>query len=138
MKHDLKEFNIPIDFEYIASKSKESFKKIVKNKAKELALKRLLKSKAKHSKLANLEYDAIEMQSYFLREDVKIEQKRLIFKYRTRMAEYGENFQAGRHFVIHILTVNCPLIKTRAKISGSISDITVNTFHVKQLQKISE
>ena len=65
-----------------------------------MALKRILKSKAKHSKMANLEYDAIEMQNYFLRGDVKIEQKRLIFKYRTRMAEYGENFRGGIQIVM--------------------------------------
>ena len=48
VKADLKEFEIPIDLDFISSKSKESFKKLVKTRAKELALKKLLESKAKH------------------------------------------------------------------------------------------
>ena len=79
--------------------------------------------------MANLEYDTIEMQNYLLREDVKIDQKRLIFKYRTRMAEFGENFRAGRHTVMcpicdsHLDSqdLGCPRIQTKVKIIENIS-----------------
>ena len=151
IKLDLEEFNIPIDLEYISSKSKDSFKKIVKRKSKELALRKLLKSKANHSKMTNLEYDTIQMQNYFLREDVKIEQKRLIFKYRTRMAEFGENFRAGRHTVmcpfcdLHLdsqdLGAKCLIMKTHMKIIGNISDVYsehISNGTIETIEKISE
>ena len=151
VKLDLQEFNIPIDFDYISSKSKDSFKKMVKRKAKELVLKKLLISKANHSKMANLEYNNMEMQSYFLREDVKIEQKRIIFKYRTRMAEFGENFRAGRHTVIcpfcfsqldsQDLGAMCPIIQTKMKIIEDISDVYsehISQGTIETLEKLSE
>ena len=101
--------------------------------------------------MANLEYDTIEMQNYFLRETVKIDQKRLIFKYRTRMAEYGENFRAGRHTVrcpfcdLHLdsqdLGAKCPIIQTKLRITGNISDIYsrhISNGTIETIEKISD
>ena len=69
----------------IRSKSREAFKNVVKLKAKELALKKLTAKKDTHSKMTNLNYAEIAMQKYMLRENLKKEQKILMFKYRTRM-----------------------------------------------------
>ena len=42
VKEDLKDFDIPCDFQFVKSKSKESFKRLVKINAKEYALKILV------------------------------------------------------------------------------------------------
>ena len=54
-------FNIPIDFDYIHSKSKETFKKIVKSKSKELTWDSLMSQKENHKKLRKLVYTYDEM-----------------------------------------------------------------------------
>ena len=56
VKKDLADFNLPSAFSSIEGKSKENFKKLVKIKAKEYALRKLLESKMKHSKMNNLTY----------------------------------------------------------------------------------
>ena len=60
VKKDLVDFDLPIDFDFIQSKSKEAFKKVVKVKAKEYALRKLLNNKSKHSKMNELWYTDME------------------------------------------------------------------------------
>ena len=60
VKKDLVDFDLPIDFDFIQSKSKEAFKKMVKSKAKEYALNKLLNNKSKHSKMNELWYTDME------------------------------------------------------------------------------
>ena len=64
VKDDLDKFGIKEDFEYIMSKSKESFKKIVKIKAKEYALEILTKKQQKHSKMEKIYYSEMKPQKY--------------------------------------------------------------------------
>ena len=59
-KENLGEFNIPCDFNFIRSKSKESFKRIVKVKAREYALKILTEKQQKPSKMENLIYTQLK------------------------------------------------------------------------------
>ena len=54
VKLDCLDLNIPFDFEYMLSKSKESFKNMVKIKAEEYELERLRAKQGKHSKMANV------------------------------------------------------------------------------------
>ena len=56
VKVDLEDLNIPCSFEYIENKSKDTFKRIVKTKAKEYALRLLIKKQESHSKMENLNY----------------------------------------------------------------------------------
>ena len=65
VKIDLEEFEIPINFEEIKSKSKEAFKRKVQIKAKEYALKKLTEKQATHSKMEPLHYSEMKMQNYF-------------------------------------------------------------------------
>ena len=88
IKDSLEEFGIFSDFDNIRSKSKDTFKKIVKAKFRELALSKLSKKQEGYTKMANVAYFELKIPDYMLREDLKNEQKRLIFKVRTRMAEY--------------------------------------------------
>ena len=54
VKADLGQFDIPIDFDYITKKSKEAFKRLVKARAKNIALRKLSKIKNEHSKMSGL------------------------------------------------------------------------------------
>ena len=56
VKLDLEDLQIPEDLEYIKSKSKDSFKNLVKMKSLEFALNELNLKKEKHSKMQNLSY----------------------------------------------------------------------------------
>ena len=56
VKVDLEDLKIPCSFEYIEKKSKDSFKRIVKTKAKEYALRKLIKKQESNSKMENLNY----------------------------------------------------------------------------------
>ena len=61
---DLSDFNLPEDLDWIKSKSKYSFKRLVKTKAKEFALYNFLEKKESHSKSKNLWYSDLEIQEY--------------------------------------------------------------------------
>ena len=151
VQRDLEDLNIPCSFEYILSKSKEAFKRLVKVKAKEFALEKLTRKKNTHSKMEKLDYNEIKIQKYLLSEQLKPKQKRLIFKYRTRMAEFGENYRGGRSQVMcplcetHLdnqeLSYQCLEIRSKLKIMGKIEDIfkeEISLETVETIEKISE
>ena len=56
--------------------------------------------------MKNLQYRAFKIQNYFYRTDITNDQKKIIFKFRTRMADFGENYRGARD------QVNCPLCDT--------------------------
>ena len=62
LKEDMKDFEIPINFDEIKSKSKEAFKSMVQIKAKEYALKILTEKQAIHSKMESLHYSELKMK----------------------------------------------------------------------------
>ena len=105
----------------------------------------------KHSKMKNLNYSSITMQNYFKRRDLNVEQKKTIFKFRTRMSEFGDNFRGGRDQVpcplcdTHVdkqeLSYQCKVIQKEIDIAGSYEEIysdNMNIDTVKTLQKILE
>ena len=83
--------------------------------------------------MANITYTEIGTKKYMLREDLKIEQKRLVFRLRTKMTDFGENFRGGRTSVmcplckLHLdsqeLSYKCPVIISDANIIGKNEDI---------------
>ena len=103
VKGDLFEFKIWLIFDEIKQKSKKSFKKYVKIKALEFEFERLMIKKQTHSKMKDLNYTKLEMQTYLKLNNTNTEGARTLFKYRTRMAQYGENFRGNTG------PVNCPL-----------------------------
>ena len=149
-KSDFREFNIPIDFDYIRSKSKDSFKELVKKKSKELAMQKLIRLKMKHSKLSRINYDneEMEMQDYLLREDLSIKQKRLIFRLRTRMADFGQNYKGGLeakmcplcylHYDSQDMSYFCPEIVNNINMRGSQDDIYNNNIKKETIQTMEE
>ena len=62
VKDNLEEFGMSSDFDYIRSKSKDTFKKIVTGKSRELALRELLNKKERHTKMAKVAYSELKIQ----------------------------------------------------------------------------
>ena len=93
VREDLEDFCIPVDLEYIKSKSQDAFKRLVKVKAQVYALDKLNKVKAGHSKMDGIFYPRLEMQKYLKTKNISPENAKLIFAYRTRMAGFTENFR---------------------------------------------
>ena len=92
IREDLADLNIEENFNYIQSKSKESFKNTVKVKIREFALEKLNEAKFKHSKMDSLVYTDLNMQEYLLNEEISVEQKQTIFQFRTHMANFASNY----------------------------------------------
>ena len=105
----------------------------------------------KHSKMKNLCYEEIKIQNYFLRHDIDNEQKKNLFLYRTRMADYGENYRGGRkevkcplcynHLDKQDLSYTCSILTNKLEIQGEFNDIYsdhVNKQTVITLQQITE
>ena len=96
VKGDLKMFGLNEDWNWIMTKSKHSFKALIRSKAKELTLKILLNKKENHSKMKNLQYSELAMQDYLQNEKITIKEARTLFKFRTRMINCWGNFKGGR------------------------------------------
>ena len=87
---DLEDFGIPGELDFIKSKSEDSFKRLVKVKAQEYALSEL--NSMKKSKMENTSHTKLELQSY-LKSNIYPDDAKLIFAFRTRMANFSENFR---------------------------------------------
>ena len=69
----------------------------------------------------NVSYNKLEVQEYFRSDQISTDQKRTIFKYRTRMERFGENFRGGQTMVMcpvcmlhrdsQDLSLQCPEVK---------------------------
>ena len=134
VKKDLMDFQIPCSFDEIKKKSKEAFKRQVKIRATEYSLKSLKSKQATHSKMENLSYKDLKIQDYFLSDHLDYKQKQTIFKLRTRMERFGENFRAGNspvicplcklHFDSQELSLQCPEIRKELEIkAGNYEEI---------------
>ena len=96
VKKDLEQIGLgEMSFQEIKSKSKETFKKMVKDRCSQLAFSELMKEANTKSKMQNLKYDKLEMQKYLKSECLTTPQKKLLFKIRTRAVDtpdsYGRN-----------------------------------------------
>ena len=89
----MKDFVIPENFEFIRSKSKNSFKRLVKIKTKGYALKYLLTKEQKHTKLDNLMYTDLKLQPYLKSEQIPVQEATNLFRYRVTVAKFRENFK---------------------------------------------
>ena len=92
VKQDLSEFSFPLNFEVIKLTKKEAFKKMVKNACMKVTLAYLLKEKEDKSKMINLEYKELKIQKYLTSDKLSKRKQKIIFKWRTRMIEVGNNF----------------------------------------------
>ena len=147
VKLDCLDFDIPFDFEFMLSKSSESFKKIVKIKAEEYELKRLRAKQAKHSKTANVTYIEMKMQEYFKTPGITTEEGLNLFKWRVRMATFGENYRGGQSFVVcplcqnHLdnqpMALSCEEMRKKMTINISSKDIYKDDIPLETAQHLS-
>ena len=121
-KLDLAEFEIPEDLDFIKKKSKLSFKQLVRSQVREISLEKLLNAKQKHSKMINLFYVELEIQEYLKEKSINTSQAKAVFKFRTRMANFSENFkgQAG--------TQPCPLCRLHLDIKFLFQKLVIDFF----------
>ena len=145
------DFQISLSFEQIKKKSKESFKNMVKNRAKEYSLNFLKRKQESHSKMEKLIYKELKIQNYLLSDEIEYKQKQTIFRFRTRMERFGENYRAGKnraicplchlHYDSQELSLQCPEIRKEMKVVGNIEEIyqeDIGKIIVGTLTKITE
>ena len=92
-RQDLADFQIPEDLKSIESMSKECFKSLVKKQAKKFALNHFNELKKSHSKMKNIQHQELKMQDYLSLENITVNQAKILLKFRTRMANYGQHFK---------------------------------------------
>jgi hypothetical protein len=151
VKEDLTDFQISLSFEQIKKKSKESFKNMVKTRAKEYSLNFLKSKQASHSKMEKLIYKDLKIENYLLSDEIEYKQKQTIFRFRTRMERFGENYRAGKnraicplchlHYDSQELSLQCPEIRKEMKVVGNIEEIyneDIGKAIVGTLTKITE
>ena len=90
---DMEELELNLIFADIQQMSKGNWKDLIKRKIIDRALYNLLRIKEKHSKVTELKYEKMEMQSYFLpnRMECSREDIELIFRIRSNMTNVKMN-----------------------------------------------
>ena len=78
-------------------------------------------------------YTSLKMQKYLQLENLTKKQAIVVFKFRSRMAPFGENFRSGKLSTICPLcsahvdsqenSLDCPTLRREVRIKGSYSDI---------------
>ena len=137
VREDLEDFGLEADMASIKEKSSWSFKAMVKKKAKEYAFNSFLIKKDGldgnngHSKLSNLFYSELKTQDYL--KDMNKEKAQAVFAYRTRMAQYSDNYRDNRghlpcplclaHLDCQSVSFNCPVVKENFCIMGKYEQI---------------
>ena len=131
IRSDLDDFGIPIDLEYIKSKSDFSFKKLVKVKAQEYELCEMNSNKG--TKMEKTFHPKLEMQGYLLSKEITVEDSKRVFAYRNRMANFSENFRGVSdpkqcqlcftHLDNQQMSFTCPMIKPKLCKEGDYEGI---------------
>ena len=121
------------DLVWIKKKSKPAFKNLVKKQASELALLKLLEKKDGHSKMMNLDYASIEMQEYLKDQELTPAQAKIVFKFRTRMENFSDNFRGGQPTKAcpvcnsspdtQAHSFECPIVKKNVHHEAKLEDI---------------
>ena len=136
VKQDLKDFGLKEDITSLKKTKRNTFKRMVKSKSREYAFKELMISIAKrdgHSKLKNIKYTKLKMQDYLKDGKNRLEDTLNIFKFRTHMADFGENFKAGADVVICPLCMDhedsqsqsfkCQWIRNSIEVAGNMEEV---------------
>ena len=131
VQEDLVDLGIPTSLQFISSKNEKTFKALVKERVKALEFKELMD--ARKSKTENNLYSTLKMQKYLQLENLTKKQAIVVFKFRSRMAPFGENFRSGNLSTICPLcsahvdsqenSLDCPTLRREVRIKGSYSDI---------------
>ena len=151
MKENMEELDIHLSLKQMKIKSAESFKNMVRIKAKEYTLDFLLDKKESHSKMDNLKYSEIKLQQYLRDPKISVAEAKNLYRYRTRSAKFKENMKTGYQCTpcpfcsvqpdTQIHSVQCTVVKSRITVQGKYFDIfkeNIPTEIVKTLLQISE
>ena len=121
VRNDIEDFKLTNNLDDIKLMSRDQFKKLVKERARNYAFQSLHNRKENYKKLENLQYIELKIQEYLVNEEYTFEEKKVIFQFRTRMAQFEENFRAGRtetlcplclsHSDSQFLITKCPIIR---------------------------
>ena len=151
VKRNLEELNIHLSLEEIQKKSTNSFKNLIKTRAKEFALDYLLNLSERHEKMENLHYTDLEIQNYLHDPKIPAAEAKNLFRFRTRIAKFKANMKNGYSTITcplcsvqpdtQVHSMQCQEVKARIKIEGDYKDIF--TKHIpsnisKTLLRISE
>ena len=113
VKNDLKEIRLEnLNFDYIKTMSKLSFKKSIKEKIQNSAFDKLIRKKEMHSKVKHIKYETLEMSDYLKPgvDQVCKEEAQLIFKIRCRVTNVKVN-QRGKYD-----DMKCRICKKKLKV----------------------
>ena len=140
-----------MNLEEIKKKSANSFKRLVKIKTKEYALKYLVELSESHEKMDNLYYTDLKLQNYLQDEEIPVAEAKNLFRFRTRSAKYKENMKNSYSSIAcpvclvqpdtQVHSTQCPEVITKVKIQGDYKDIFTNDIPSdisKTLLKISK
>ena len=100
VKCNLSEFDLPTELQILEQMSKNQLKKWVKKKVKWFEFHSLLELKMSRSKLKNLKYTELKMQEYLTLKTMDATEAKSMFKFRVRMAPFGEKYKGGQTLVM--------------------------------------
>ena len=127
LKVDLFDFDLPRDLETLEKQSVNSFKNLIKKKAKEYEYRCLMRMKTEKSKvkMKNLEYEKLQLQPYLNELDSNLAS--CVLRFRLRMAPFSENFKGqgplklcplcGSHLDTQAMSFQCSEIRKKVRIS---------------------
>jgi hypothetical protein len=148
VKMDLEEFKIPVDLDFIKAKSTNSFKTLVKIKAREHSFFKLMQKKMDHSKMDNIFYGELKMQTYLKSNQFTTTQAKLIYSFRIRMANFQENFQGNKghtpcplcyfHLDSQSMAFQCVKLKEVIKINGKLEDVFEENIPMELVNTLTE
>ena len=121
----------------------------IKEKIVQEAFNHLMRKKEKHKKMENVQYTRLEMQQYLKEKCITPVQAKIIFRLRTRMEKFSENFKGGKTTKPCPLCLTstdtqshsfkCPILLRSIEISGTIEDIynqTISRETAKTIENI--
>ena len=127
VRKDLVDFGMDyLNMDDIKNMSKFKFKNILKEKCKDAALKYLLENNENKSKMVNLKYYQLEMQEYLKSNKISTTRKKILFKFRTRMINVGQNYGNKKC---------CPLCKQHDDTQQHMLDCFMMKLHCQEIYK---
>ena len=145
-KKNLIELGISTDIKVLKKISKNVFKNLVKKQAKSYEFKRLLEIKETKSKMKKLFYPQFKIQEYLLLKKMNTSQARALFKFRVRMAPFGQNFRGGQSIIYCPFCQNhadgqeeswkCVKMNSLMDIEGDYEEIFGQTFSHKLIKTV--
>ena len=133
VKIDLLDLSLPNDLDEIRKKTTFSWKSLVRRKIREYEIKELIsiQQTQNKSKLDKLKYEELQQQEYFT--CLSVEQAKETFRFRTRMADFSENYKeggqvklcplCGHHDDTQTLSFICPKVGAKIEIMDEYEDI---------------